>query len=505
MKKLRYAIAVILTVTICIFIFSACDYSEKGFYWDDDFASSSPEADNANDYGITENPVISTDVQNDINFSVDVHTANYSLFKNMILDEESNYSLYPKTLAAYAQIDQMLNYFDYGYETPEGDVPLSMTASIFDCNYNPNKKLMTVGLASKEIAIESKVNNLVILLDVSGSMMSQTKLALAKKSIILMLENLTQNDRISLVTYAGSAETIFEDLPANDSRIPKMINSLSADGMTNGSGGIQLAYDIAKKCYIEEGNNRVIIMTDGDFNVGISNAEDLKEFISEKRDDGIYLSCIGFGESYNYSVTTMEVLAKNGNGNWGYIHTMDDAQKLLVEELGSTIVTIVKDVKSKMQFNSDIVKNFRLLGYENNILSDEEFEESSTDAGEIGSGFNLTICFEIELREGVDLETADQEVAKVNMKYKLPEDSVDSPSKDLILPVNSSCYTKDLSDNDIFIGSVVEFALIAIDSAYKGEASIDNVISRLQSLSLEDKYKLEFLQVVTSYKRLFMS
>lgn len=507
-KSIMLSIVIVLLLSLSLGLFVSCAGKTGGIYYpSDDPDTPSPEdpgtSDNESEYGIKENPKIDTSIQDNINFSVDVHTANYSLFKNLVLGD--NYYQRPQDLAKYVQIDQMLNYFDYNYETPEGDIPLALTSSIFDSSYSANKKILTVGLASKEISLDYTANNIILLVDTSGSMYSETKLGLAKKSILLMLENMSENDRISLVTYSGSAGTVFEGLPANSPEIAQKINSLRASGSTNGSGGIKLAYEIAKKHFIEDGNNRVVLMTDGDFNVGISDSNELAEFITTKRNDGIYLSCIGFGESYNYSISTMEALAKHGNGNWGYIHTMSDAQKLLVEELDSTLITIVKDVKSKIQFNKDVVKTFRLLGYENSILSDDEYEDNTTDAAEIGSGFNLTMSFEIELQDGIDLKTTDTEVAHIEMKYKLPGDTVESPSQELVLPIYSSSYRETLTENDIFVSCVIEFALIAIDSRYKEDASIESVISRLQALELQDKYKLEFLEVVMTYNSLFLS
>lgn len=499
-------IAIAVLICISVLAFSSCAaYGGSPMIWSDSPDSSQPPSSPSNEFGISENPEIDTSVQDNINFSVDMHTANYMLFKNMLLGE-SAHTLRRQDLASIAQADQMLNYFDYDYSQPEGDAPLALTASVFDSPFNSNSKLLTIGLKAREIKLEATANNIVVLLDVSGSMSSDTKLGMAKRAILTMVENLSPEDKISLVTYASGSRTIFSGIsPSDYEYIERAVNSLSASGSTNGEGGLNNAYSIAQDYYITKGNNRIILMSDGDFNVGISSQKELTDYISEQRDKGIYLSCIGFGEAYNYSLKTMEALAKHGNGNWGYIHNEEDIRKLLVTGLDSTLLTIAKDVKANIGFNSNIVDTFRLIGYESNILDDEEYEDDTTDAGEIGSGFSLTICFELHIKPEADLSVNTENFGQVNLKYKNPDDDVNAPSKELTLPVEASCYKTTLSDTDVFVSSVVEFALIAIESEYKADASLDNVISSLESLNLTDKYKLEFLQVVKTYKDIFFS
>ncbi|MDE5755611.1 MAG: von Willebrand factor type A domain-containing protein, partial [Clostridia bacterium] len=446
--------------------------------------------------GVKENPVIATDKQNDLYFSVDTNTAGYTQLKNIILGGR-----YYGSLANYVQIDQMLNYFHYDYSTPENDELLAINASMFDCPYNGEKKLLRIGLTSKKVEIESVRNNIVLLLDVSGSMSGATKIDLMKKAMIQMVQNLNSDDTISIVTYSDKTRVVIDGMTMseNASEIERKINDLRADGGTNGSGGIQKAYEIAKSHFIEDGNNRVILATDGDFNIGIRNTGELKEFIASKRNDGIYLTCIGLGNNGDYSSSTMEALSKSGNGYWGYIHNMEDAKKLLVDDLASTIITIAKDVKAKIVFNADTVKNFRLLGYENNILSSDDYEDKTTDAGEIGTGFALSLCFEIQLAEDVDL-SQDLEIANVNVRYKDAQSSPEDESEELDLPIDSKCYTDAPSQDDRFVASVVEFALILLNSKYKADAKIDNVIARLQAMEFDDEYKTQFIQVVAKYK-----
>lgn len=505
MKKKHVVFTLILTIitAIALCAFTACKggpYDNGGEFCPNPGLDTGyhPNYYPNGEKGIIENPVIDTSMQNDLYFSVDTHTAEYTKLKDMIL----NGTIY-NSYAQYVRIDHMLNYFKYDYSIPQEDELLALNATIFDCPYNGEKKLLRLGLTSKQVEIESMRNNIVLLLDVSGSMSGATKIDLMKEAMKKMVENLNNDDLISIVTYSNKTKVVIDGKTKGDNydEIIRKINELNANGGTNGEGGIQKAYEIAKQHFIEEGNNRVILATDGDFNIGISDAGQLKEYISTKRDDGIYLTCIGLGSDYDYSRATMEALSKSGNGYWGYIHNMDDAQKLLVDDLASTIITIAKDVKAKIVFNSQTVKNFRLLGYENNIISSDDYEDNTTDAGEIGTGFTLSLCFEIQLSEDVDL-AQNLDIANINIRYKDANSNPEDSSKELDLPITSNSYATELSQDDSFVASVVEFALILLNSQYKASANLDNVIERLQSLQLDDKYKIEFLQVVNSYKKI---
>ncbi|MBD5085921.1 MAG: DUF3520 domain-containing protein [Clostridiales bacterium] len=504
-KHVVFTLTLIIITALTLCAFSACNGGPR----DDagvptfppggsDSPNGSPSSSVGNENGIKENPVIDTATQNDLYFSVDAHTAEYTQLKDMILNG-TGYDAY----ASHVKIDQMLNYFKYDYSTPQEDELLALNASLFDCPYNTEKKLLRVGLKSQQVYMEDVKNNIVLLLDVSGSMSGASKIDLMKEAMMKMVDNLNQDDVISIVTYSNKTKVVIDGLTMgeNAKEIKRQIGDLRADGGTNGEGGIQKAYEVAKNHFIEDGNNRVILATDGDFNIGISDVGELKEFISSKKDDGIYLTCIGLGNDYGYATSTMEALSKSGNGYWGYIHNMGDAEKLLVEDLASTIITIAKDVKAKIAFNSDVVKNFRLLGYENNIISSIDYEDKTTDAGEIGTDFTLSLCFEIELGADVDL-SQELNIAEVNIRYKDAKANTEDPSSELKLPITSDCYTLEMSQDDSFVSSVVEFALIALNSQYKANANIDNVIERLQGLGLSDKYKAEFVQVVTTYKNL---
>jgi len=504
MKKRACLIGIILTLILTIgFVYVACD----GMAPDMQFPSPPGGKDDnpSIDDTIYENPVIDTSQQNDYILSVDVHTANYSLLKNLIFNAEKQY-YDAEYLRSFVKIDEMINYFDYDYARPENDELLAMNAAIFDSPYNPNKKMLSIGLAAKEVELNTVSNNIVLLLDVSGSMNSPNKIGLMKSAMIQMVDNLNPHDKISIVTYSNSTRTLVDGLTiANDSqRIKRAINDLRADGGTNGEGGIQRAYEVAQKHYIPDGNNRVILATDGDFNIGISDPGQLKEFISTKKDNGVYITCVGLGSHIDYSLRTMEVLAKSGNGYWGYIGNMEDAKKLLVDDLGSTIVTLAKDVKAKIEFDKNVVKNFRLLGYENSRLSQEDFDDSQTDAGEIGSNFTISLCFEIELHEDVDLNASDLNVANINIRYKDAKATNIDPSLQLDMPIGSASYTQSPTQDNEFIGCVAEFAMIVLNSKFKSEANIDNVLSRLEKLQLQDESKQEFLRLVKHYKHTFL-
>ncbi|MDE6474181.1 MAG: von Willebrand factor type A domain-containing protein [Clostridia bacterium] len=516
-KHIVFILILIIITSITLCAFTACASGPKnddngGWVWgppiagtpgDDDGpafypgdSSDSTHEPDFDDTKVKENPVISTQTQNDLYFSVDTNTAGYTQLKNLILNER-----YYGSLANYVKIDQMLNYFHYDYSTPQDDELLAINASMFDSPYNSQKKLLRIGLTSKEVELSSAQNNIVLLLDVSGSMSGANKIELMKKAMIQMVENLNSDDKISIVTYSDRTKVIIDGMTIGENLndIKRKINDLNANGGTNGEGGIQKAYEVAKNHFIDDGNNRIILATDGDFNIGISNPGELKEFISTKRNDGIYLTCIGLGYNSDYSTATMEALSKSGNGYWGYIHDMDDAKKLLVDDLASTIITIAKDVKAKIVFNADTVKNFRLLGYENNVISNDDYEDNRTDAGEIGTGFTLSLCFEIQLNDGVDL-SQDLDIANVNVRYKDAKSTPEDISSELDLPIDSRCYTTAPTQDDKFVASVVEFALILLDSRYKADANLNNVIARLQSMEFDDESKTQFAEVVTTYK-----
>ena len=363
----------------------------------------------------------------------------------------------------------MLNYFTYDYKSPEGDDILALNASIFNNPYNPETKLLTIGLAAEEIDFSGVQNNLVFLIDVSGSMNSEDKLPLVQQAFMMLTESLNPTDRISIVSYASGDSVALEGAYGYEkSKIMATIEDLSAGGSTAGSKGIYKAYELAEKYFIEGGNNRGILATDGDFNVGTVTTSGLELLISAKRMSGVYFSGYGCGRG-NIQSEKMETLALKGNGTYSYIDSVKEARRALVEGIGGSIVTVAKDVKAGITFNTDYVESFRLVGYENKLLTEEEFNDSNTDAGELGSGHTVTVVYEIKMKdEGVFVRESVEKLADVIIKYK-PTENVGgnaTDEKELTLGVMNYHSTGAPSDQDIFIASGVELALILRDSQY---------------------------------------
>ena len=327
-------------------------------------------------------------------FSIDVDTGSYTNIRRMLTQG----ALPPKNAV---RIEEMINYFDYGYDAPnEKSVPFSIHTELALSPWSKDHALLRIGLKGYEPAKQDRpASNLVFLLDVSGSMNSPDKLPLLKKSLILLSKQLDSNDKVAIVVYAGASGVVLEPTDGNQTfEIEQALENLSAGGSTNGQAGIQLAYQLAKKCYDPAGINRVILATDGDFNVGTRDVDALKELIERKREEGISLTTLGFGTG-NYNDHLMEQLADVGNGNYAYIDTFKEARKVLVEELTATLMTIAKDVKIQVEFNPRIVKEYRLIGYENRALAREDFNNDKVDAGEVGAGHTVTALYEIVLQD----------------------------------------------------------------------------------------------------------
>ena len=446
---------------------------------------------------IVENAFVSTSENNTSYFSIDANTASYPNLRSMI---NNGYKNIP---ADAVRVEEMLNYFTYDYKSPEGDDILALNASIFNNPYNPETKLLTIGLAAEEIDFSGVQNNLVFLIDVSGSMNSEDKLPLVQQAFMMLTESLNPTDRISIVTYASGDSVALEGAYGYEkAKIMATIEDLSAGGSTAGSKGIYKAYELAEKYFIVGGNNRVILATDGDFNVGTVTTSGLELLISAKRMSGVYFSVYGFGRG-NIQSEKMETLALKGNGTYSYIDSVKEARRALVEGIGGSIVTVAKDVKAGITFNPDLVESFRLVGYENKLLTEEEFNDSNTDAGELGSGHTVTVVFEIKMKdEGTFERESVEKIADVIIKYK-PTENVGgnaTDEKELTLCVMNYHSTGAPSDQDIFIASVVEFALILRDSQYKAEANLEELITQLDGLDLSgDEFKTEFREMVKKY------
>lgn len=448
-------------------------------------------------------------------FAADVDTASYSNLRRLI---NEGYELEELPEGA-VRIEEMLNYFSYDYNDPKGQEPFGVTTQISACPWNEEAQLMMVGLKTQDIDYShAPASNLVFLLDVSGSMFSDDKLPLLQESFGLLTDNLTKKDRVSIVTYAGEDKVVLEGVSGDKTRkIKKALNALEAGGGTYGSKGIETAYRLAEENFIKGGNNRIILATDGDLNIGLTSEEELEELITEKKESGIFLSVLGFGTG-NIKDNKMETLADKGNGNYAYIDCLREAKKVLVEEMSSTLLTICKDVKFQVEFNPAVVESYRLLGYENRALAKEDFSDDTKDAGEIGAGHSVTALYEIILKEPLvsmsrqaieDLKYSDQykeelgsiptgsaaekEWLTISVRYKKP---AENKSSLLEYPIGYECYTTDPTDDYVFAAAVAEFGLLASHSEYPEDASVKHVEKALKSIRLSDEYKEEFLGLV---------
>lgn len=434
-------------------------------------------------------------------FSIDVDTASYANVRRFLMD---GFTVPPDAV----RIEEMINYFRYDYPNPDGDAPFSVTTEIGPCPWNEENKLLMIGLKGREVDIRDiPPSNLVFLIDVSGSMLAANKLPLVKEAFLLLVENLRPIDRISIVTYAGSESVVLNGATGEDKlAITRAIQDLGAGGSTAGARGILTAYKIAQENFIENGNNRVILATDGDFNVGVTSEGELVRLIEKEREKGIFLSVLGFGTG-NIKDNKMEALADHGNGNYAYIDTILEARKVLVEEMGGTLLTIAKDVKLQVEFNPAKVKGYRLIGYENRMLNNEDFDDDTKDAGEMGAGHRVTALYEIipadsaaeAANTGLKYQQTQvvesDEWLNIKIRYKEPDQD---KSNLLSLAVDDSHENAIPSESFTFASSVAEFGMLLRDSKYKGQASYENIYGRLAGLPSvkSDPYKAEFLQLV---------
>jgi Ca-activated chloride channel homolog len=415
-------------------------------------------------------------------FSIDVDRASYSNVRRFVQSGQR-----PPRQAV--RIEEMVNYFTYDYPDPSAD-PFSITTEVTACPWNEKHKLMLIGLQGRRMKTEDlPPNNLVFLIDSSGSMQSPDKLPLVKAGLRLLVEQLRPEDSVALVTYAGSAGLV---LPAtkgsNKGAIMAALDELEAGGSTAGAEGIVLAYDVAKENFLRRGNNRVILATDGDFNVGVTSDGELEQLIEKKRRDGIFLTVLGFGTG-NIKDSKMELLADKGNGNYAYIDSLSEARKTLVHEMGATLFTIAKDVKIQVEFNPSVVGAYRLIGYENRLLGAQDFNDDKKDAGELGAGHSVTALYELvppgeEIPGGsVDplkyqtpaaARAASGELATVKLRYKEP----DGDTSRLLSRVVDNTVMPAMSDNLRLASAVAELGMLLRGSQHKGEASFDAVIER---------------------------
>lgn len=471
----------------------------------DPYSNESYDKINHNEFQKVMNAPLST-------FSIDVDAASYSNVRRFI----NMGSLPPKDAV---RTEEMINYFNYDYPDPDNETPFSVITELGQCPWNTKNKLVHIGIQGKKVEVDNlPPNNLVFLIDVSGSMAVENKLPLVQKSLRLLVNQMRREDHIAMVVYAGAAGLVLPSTSGNrKEEILSAIDRLSAGGSTNGAGGIILAYNVAKENFIRNGNNRVVLATDGDFNVGVSSDADLVSMIEGKRNDGIYLTVLGYGMG-NYKDSKMEKLADKGNGNYAYIDNLQEANKVLVKEMGGTLFTIAKDVKIQVEFNPEKVKSYRLVGYENRLLADKDFNDDTKDAGELGAGHTVTALYEIVSADGEEDENPEvdplkyqkkikvepkvepgvhsDELMTIKLRYKEPKESKSKLiTKVLKDAINDADKT---SDNFRFSAAVAQFGMLLTDSKYKSKATYESTLSLARNSrgKDEDGYRAEFVRML---------
>jgi Ca-activated chloride channel family protein len=418
------------------------------------------------------------------------------------------------------RIEEMVNYFRYDYPDPRGGVPFSVHTELAGCPWQPKHQLLSIRLKGRDIdEKQEQASNLVFLLDVSGSMDMPGKLPLLRRALKLLVHKLGENDRVAMVVYAGASGLVLPSTACTKETKPVVLNALehlSAGGSTHGSAGINLAYRVAEANFIPGGTNRVILATDGDFNVGVTNQGELTRLIEKKAKSGIFLTVLGFGTG-NLKDATMEKLADRGNGNYGYIDTIMEARKMLVQEIGATLVTIAKDVKIQIEFNPNEVSSYRLIGYENRLLRSEDFNDDKKDAGEIGAGHTVTALYEIvpadqplelpsvdplKYQQTLPLAGGKGELLTVKLRYKLP-DGDNSRLLTVVVRDKKAGFNQASSDFR-FAAAVAAFGMLLRNSEHKGETTYDQVIELALAAKETDRfgYRAEFVNMVRNAKAL---
>jgi len=461
---------------LSLLIFSCYSDYEDGY--GPEYASESyyTEGDQYIDNG--ENPFISTADQNVSTFSIDADGGSYSNSRRFLMQE----STLPPDGAV--RIEEFINYFDLNYPQPTNGEPIAANGEVAKCPWKEGHKLIRIGIQGKNIP-ESQLppSNYVFLIDVSGSMRGNDKLDLLKQGFNLLVDKLSSQDKIAIVTYAGQAGLLLESTSGDQKgKIKEAINRLGSGGSTAGAAGIKTAYTIALDNFIEGGNNRIILGTDGDFNVGISDREELISLVEEKRDNGIFLTTLGVGRG-NYNEGTLEQIANKGNGTYEYIDNVEQLKKVFIHEKNK-FYTVAKDVKVQVNFNPEIVEAYRLIGYENRILNEEDFEDDEEDAGELGAGQSITAIYEIIPNPAVGFETG--RTFSIDMRYKLPDNTTSIPFELDIVDEDKSFAQS--SDYMKFTAAVAAFGMQLIDSQFKGTTTYQDINGWLYDINLNDPY-----------------
>lgn len=441
-------------------------------------------------------------------FSIDVDAASYSNLRRFI----QNGQMPP---ADAVRIEEMVNYFDYEYPQPKGEQPFEVVTELQKCPWNDQHNLLLIGLQGKKIPVDNlPPSNLVFLIDVSGSMQAMNKLPLVKSSMKLLVDQLRPQDRVAMVVYAGAAGLVLPSTSGKDKqKIREAIDNLEAGGSTAGAAGIKLAYQVARENFAKQGNNRVIVATDGDFNVGTSSDGELVQLIEKERESGVFLTVLGYGMS-NYKDNKMQKLADSGNGNHYYIDNISEGKKVLVNEFGGTLFTIAKDVKIQIEFNPAQVQGYRLIGYENRLLNKEDFNDDKKDAGELGSGHRVTALYEIipvgvespffssvddlkyQKTEVVKSAGKTSEIATVKLRYKAP----DGDKSKLIEKAIEGETSSKASENLRFAAAVAEFGMLLRNSEFKGNSTYASAAKLAKNALGKDEngYRAELVRMIES-------
>lgn len=438
-------------------------------------------------------------------FSADVDTASYGNLRRII--EDGYYTSIPD---GAVRIEEMLNYFKYDYVDPEDGNRFGVVSEIAQTPWNEDTMLLRIGVKADESMAKNVIgSNLVFLIDVSGSMYDSDKLPLLKQGLIMLLDHLTENDRISIVTYASGEQKLAEGLnPVTDKRkIVRILDKLEANGSTNGQSGLRMAYDVAEDNFIEGGNNRIILCSDGDLNVGMTDESSLSEYVQKKADTGVYLTVLGFGTG-NYSDSRMETIADDGNGNYYYIDSILEAQKVLCEELTQTLFTVADDVKFQIEFNPSKVAEYRQIGYENRALENQDFEDDTKDAGEVGAGQTVTVLYELKLADGSEenklryqdttLSDAGNSDEWLSLKIRYKDPGADTSVEESCFVFDSD-VTENPSNDFKFASAVAEFGMLVKDSEYKGTSTYASLMDLLKKVDNMDVYKQEFVDLVDTW------
>ncbi len=508
MRKSKF-IAVFALILCLVFAFAACSDLGGEFrqnpsdkYNPAPGVNEQTDEDNGQTDGgqyipIVDNPDVDTSENALSSFSVDHSTAYYANLRRLI---NTKYSVIKPDAV---RVEDMLNYFKYDYAQPGEDDVFAFNTEIVPAPWNEDNYVASIAFTTAEAALDGlPASNLVFLIDISGSMGSPSKLSLVKEALLYFIENgpMREQDTMSIVTYSNVIKVPVKGAPAGSTGLKNAVEALYASGATAGGAGLQKAYEVARELYVEGGNNRVMLITDNDFNIGISSEQELAEFIAGQRvKDGkpVYLSVLGVGTESVAVFSKMETLARHGNGNFSFLDRQEEARRVLIEEYGSVVYTVAKDVKTQVEFNPAYIKTFRLLGYETKLLTDEEFDDSKTDAGEIGPGYAVTALYEIQFHEGELPSTMGENFFKVTLRYKDPESNED---REVLWFAGEEHMSDECTSDMLFKLSVAETALVLRNSKHKGTASLQRALSRINTLPSvqEDYYKQEFANLIAT-------